>query len=124
MRVLMILPGKTPVETRMIDDLQHWQRAVSEHGEDSQMEVVYPFEDNAVIVCNEESKLNGMAGNHRLYGDIIAGPMYIVGDNGDGNFCDLTDEQVETYSNLFAEPEEISDEEVQATLGFPFFTMI
>ena len=123
LRVLMILPGKTPVETRLIDDLQHWQRAVSDHGEDSLMEVVYPFEDNAVIVCNEESKLNGMKGNRRLYGDIIVGPMYIVGDNGDGNFCDLTDEQVETYSNLFAEPEKISNEEVQETLRFPFFTM-
>ena len=88
------------------------------------MEVVYPFEDNAVIVCNEESKLNGMKGNRCLYGDIIAGPMYIVGDNGDGNFCDLTDEQVEMYSDFFAEPEEILDEEVQATLGFPFFTMM
>lgn len=87
------------------------------------MEVVYPFEDNAVIVCNEESKLNGMKGNRRLYGDIIVGSMYIVGDNGDGNFCDLSDEQVETYSNFFAEPEEISDEEVQADSGFFFYSM-
>lgn len=120
LRVLTILPGRTPVETRIIDDPDHWQRAIRGRDEDALMEVVYPFEDNAVIVCNEESKLNGMKGNRRLYGDIIAGPMYIVGDNGDGNFCDLTDEQVETYSNQFAEPEEISDEEVQATLGFTF----
>ena len=77
----------------------------------------------AAEVCNEESKLNGMKGNRRLYGDIIAGPMYIVGDNGDGNFCDLTDEQMKTYGNLFAEPEEISDEEVQADSGFFFYSM-
>ena len=62
LRALMILPGKTPVETRIIDDLSHWQRAVSRCGEDALMQVVAPFDDNAVIVCNEESKTNGMEG--------------------------------------------------------------
>lgn len=44
-------------------------------------------------------------------------------------FCDYQAAQAKggvrasEYSNLFAEPEEILDEEVQATLGFPFFTM-
>ena len=54
---------------------------------------------------------------------VYAGTIFLVGDNGDGNFCDLTDEQVETYSNLFAEPEEILDEEVQADSGFFFYSM-
>ena len=123
LRVLTILPGRTPVETRIIDDPEHWQRAIRGRGEDAFMEIVCPFDDNVAIVYNKDSVPNGMAGNRRLYGDIVAGPMYIVGDNGDGNFCDLTDEQVNTYSNLFAEPEEISDEEVQETLRFTFFTM-
>ena len=123
LRVLAILPGRTPVETRIIDDLEHWQRAIRGRGEDAFMEIVCPVDDNVAIVYNKDSVPNGMAGNRRLYGNMIAGPMYIVGDNGDGNFCDMTDEQVETYSNLFAEPEEISDEEVQETLRFPFFTM-
>ena len=123
LRTLMVLPGRTPVETRIIDDLEHWQCAIRGRGEDAFMEIVCPFDDNVAIVYNKDSVSNGMVGNRRLYGNIIAGPMYIVGDNGDGNFCDLADVQVETYSALFAEPEEISDEEVQETLGFTFSMM-
>lgn len=120
LRALMILPGKTPVETRIIDDLSHWQRAVSRCGEDALMQVVAPFDDNAVIVCNEESKTNGMEGNRRLNGDVIAGPMYIVGEDTDGGFCGLTEGQVQKYKEMFAEPEDISPEEVEASIRFSF----
>ena len=120
LRALMILPGKTPVETRIIDDLSHWQRAVSRCGEDALMQVVAPFDDSAVIVCNEESKMNGMEGNRRLNGDVIAGPMYIVGEDTDGEFCGLTEEQVQKYKEMFAETEDISPEEVEASIRFSF----
>ncbi len=120
LRALMVLPGKTPVETRIINELSHWQRAVSRCGEDALMEVVAPFDDSAVIVCNEESKTNGMEGNHRLNGDVIAGPMYIVGEDTDGEFCGLTEKQVQKYKEMFAEPEDISPEEVEASIRFSF----
>ena len=116
----MILPGKTPVETRIIDDLSHWQRAVSRCGEDALMQVVAPFDDSAVIVCNQEAKLKGMEGNRTLYGDVIAGPMYIVGEDTDGGFCGLTEKQVQKYKEMFAEPEDISPEEVEASIRFSF----
>ena len=120
LRALMVLPGKTPVETRIINELSHWQRAVSKCGEDALMEVVAPFDDSAVIVCNEESKTNGMEGNRRLNGDVIAGPMYIVGEDTDGEFCGLTEGQVQKYKEMFAEPEEIRLEEVEASIRFSF----
>ncbi len=121
LRALMILPGKTPVETRIIDDLSHWQRAVSRCGEDALMQVVAPFYDSAVIVCNEESKTNGMEGNRRLNGDVIAGPMYIVGEDTDGGFL-RSDRGTGTkkYKEMFAEPEDISPEEVEASIRFSF----
>lgn len=84
------------------------------------MQVVAPFDDNAVIVCNEESKTNGMEGNRRLNGDVIAGPMYIVGEDTDGEFCGLTEGQVQKYKEMFAEPEDISPEEVEASIRFSF----
>ena len=88
------------------------------------MEVTYPYaNDGVVIVGDEEAKLKNRAGNRYIGASVYAGTIFFVGDNGDGNFCDLTDEQVETYSNLFAEPEEISDEEVQADSGFFFYSM-
>lgn len=120
-RVLMIQPHQKPIETRVIDRLDCWQRAVSDHGEDALIEVVSPFDDNAVVVCNEESKYNGMEGNRRLYGDVIAGPMFLVGDDGYGGFCDLTDRQIREYGEQFAEPEDISPEEVEKALRFDFY---
>ena len=44
--------------------------------------------------------------------------MFIVGDNGMGEFCDLTDKQVEKYKELFADPEDISPEEVESDFGY------
>ena len=124
LRVLMIEPNCPPVETRVRDRLKDWQRAVSEAGEESLMEVTYPYaDDGVVIVGDEEAKLKNRTGNRYIGASVYAGTIFFVGDNGDGNFCDLTDEQVETYSNLFAEPEEISDEEVQADSGFFFYSM-
>ena len=39
--------------------------------------------DGTLLVCNEESKLNGMDGNRRLNGDVIAGPFFVVGEDGE-----------------------------------------
>ena len=120
LRVLMIEPNRPPVETRIIDTLEKLQRAVSPNGYQSYIEVTYPFDDNAVVLSNDESKLIGMKGNRRVNGGVYAGQIYIVGDDGHGGFCDLTDEQIEKYSDMFSEPEDISDEEVQSDSGFTF----
>ena len=113
-RCLMLLPHLPPIETRVIDELDCWQRAVSREGEPALMEITYPFEDNAVIVGNEEARLNGMEGNRRVNTEPYAGPMIIVGDDGMGGFCDLTDEQVEKYDRMFSEPDEdITPEELE-----------
>ena len=118
LRTLMILPGQKPIETRVEDFLESWQKAVSLRGEDSMMEVTYPFEDNAVVVGNEEAKLIGMQGNRRFGDSIYAGPLYIVNDDGYGGFCDLSNRQIEKYSKMFETPEEITADEVQGDVGF------
>ena len=118
LRTLMILPGQKPIETRVDDSLESWQKAVSLRGEDSMMEVTYPFEDNAVVVGNEEAKLIGMQGNRRFGDSIYAGPLYIVNDDGYGGFCDLSNRQIEKYSKMFETPEEITADEVQGDVGF------
>ena len=71
-------------------------------------------------VCNEESNLMGMDGNRRLNGDVIAGPFFVVGTDGE-NFRSLTDAEAERYKQRFAEIEDISPEEVQEHMGFTFF---
>ncbi len=120
-RVLMVQPGYPPVETRLKNELHSLQQAVSDHGESSLIEITYPFrKDNAVVLSNEESKLIGMKGNRHIDGSVYAGPLYIVGDKN-GELVDLTDSQIQKYTEMFAEPDIISDEEVEADSGYSLF---
>ena len=71
-----------------------------------------------MIIGNEEAKLICMEGNRRVNGSVYAGPLLIAADDGEGGTTDLTDEQVERYTQMFSMPEDISEEEVQADTGF------
>ena len=75
-----------------------------------------------LLVCNEEGKLLGMEGNRRIPGDVLAGPFFVVGDAGE-TFRSLTEEELEHYKKRFAEIEDISPQEVQATTEFFFCAM-
>ena len=120
-RMLMILPHRPPIETYVKDELNDLQRAVSDHCEDAYIEYTYPFDDDCMILGNEEAKLNGMEGNRRLHDSIYAGPIFITRDNGVGGLCSLTDEQIQKYSEMFADPHDISPEEVQGDVGFTLY---
>lgn len=117
LRIVAIDPGYPAYEAEVGPDLQSMQRAVG----GGLIEVTYPFGDNAVMVGNEEAKLIGMEGNRRIGGGVYAGPLFIVGDDGEGGFCSLTDEQTAGYCQEFAQPEDISMEEVQADTGMRFY---
>lgn len=112
MRVVYVEPNKTPRVMEMPHTLEAEQNAVG-----GLIELVYN-DDNTAIVCNDEGKLIGMEGNRRLgNGTIIAGPFFVVGLTED-DFRSLTDEEVVKYMNQFAEPEQISQEEVESDMGF------
>jgi hypothetical protein len=70
LRVLRIEPGKTPEEKVIGADLESLQAEVG-----GLIECVY-LEDDSILVCNEEGKLNGMEMNRRLGDDIICGPFF------------------------------------------------
>lgn len=103
--VLLIEPEKVPREITINNSLESLQSAVGGY-----IQVVYPFDDNACIICNEEGKLNGMPLNRALRTmegeiyDILAGPVMIAGLTED-DFGSLTAEQVETYSRMYQTPE-------------------
>lgn len=122
LRTVYVRPGCRPVETCVWEKLKFLQDAVSDHGEDSLIEISYPFNEDVIIVGNEEAKLHGMKGNRRIAGGIYAGPLFLLRNSEDGeNFAGLTDDDVVKYMRLFAEPEDISDDEVQADCGFTIF---
>lgn len=116
MRVVYVEPGEKPYTAEILHTLEAEQKAVG-----GLIEPIYN-EDDTILVGNEESKLMGMQGNRRI-GDgssIIAGPFFICGDTGE-DFRSLTDAEVDRYMERFAEPEDISKEEVQNDMGFRFY---
>lgn len=114
MRVVYVEPNKPAYVAEVEHTLKSEQRAVKGY-----IEPVYIEDDGTCLICNEEAKLEGMEGNRRI-GDgssIIAGPFFVVGLTED-DFRGLTDSEVMKYMDRFKEPEQISQEEVQADIGF------
>mgnify|MGYP002622214431 CR=1 FL=1 len=119
MRVVYVEPGRPPYVAEIEQTLKGEQKAVG-----GLIEPIY-YADGICLVGNEEAKLIGMAGNRRLDGiGIIAGPFFVCGltETGD-EFRSLTDEEAGYYMEHFAEPEEISQEEVEADTGFMIYGM-
>ena len=92
MRILKVEPGRAPYEKEMEDTLAAIQQEVQ--GLFQPVNV----EDGVILCCNEEGKLNGMAPNRWLEEDIICGPFFLVGDDHEGGFCSLTDDQLQKYT--------------------------
>lgn len=116
LRVVYVEPNRPAYETEIGADLHSQQKAVG-----GLIELVN-MGNRCFLVCNDEGKLMGMEGNRRLgNGSVIAGPFFIVGDSGE-DFCSLTDAQVNHYLQQFSQPEQISQREVQADMGFTFYS--
>ena len=113
MRIVYVEPGRPAYEAEIPHTLEAEQKAV-----DGLITHVYN-EDGTAIICNDEGKLRGMEGNRRLNNGktIIAGPFFVCGLTA-VNFRGLTEQEVQTYLKRFAQPEEISQEEVEAGMGF------
>ena len=89
LKVLMVEPQKEPCAVEIPAGLKGLQMAVGGY-----IEAVYPYEEPVALVCNEEGKLIGMEGNRRYNNgqNIIAGPFFVVGLQGD-SFRSLTEEE-------------------------------
>lgn len=112
-RMLVVLPGREPYETRIKTDLKSLQFAVSGY-----IEYSYPFKDSVCVIGNDEAKLIGMPGNRKINGSIYAGPILIVGEGKHGVARDLTDEEVAKYTEMLREPQIITRQDIIDDLGF------
>ncbi len=105
MKVLMVEPMKAPYTTELNNSLENLQKAV-----DGYIQVLYPFDDSACIICNEEGKLTGLPLNRAVRDDsgeiydILAGTFIITGLTED-DFCSLSDSQLDEYTRMFQHPE-------------------
>jgi hypothetical protein len=100
LRVVGLEPGKPAYEAEIPNTLKAFRQAVC-----GNIEVFCPFEDNAAIICNEEGKIIGLPDNRTVHGEPMVGNLVIVGDDGEGNFYSLTDEQMKRYLAEFQTPE-------------------
>ena len=109
---LMVAPGNRPVLTLLKNDLTSLQQAVSiGYSQKGYIEILN-LEPGICLICNENGKLIPLLGNRRFGNDIIAGVFYIVGDDGEGNFCSLPEDAMKKYAAIFWEPEDITMDEV------------
>ena len=118
--VLMVEPGKHPKATKLKDDLDSLQKAVS-IGADYQGLIEFVSLGNGdCIMCNEEGKLIGLKGNRRLGNDILVGVFYIMSESEDGELLSLAEQKIKRYTNLFWEPEFFDRAEIENSL-YAFF---
>lgn len=96
-RVLRVTPDKAPEVAFVPNTLKDLQNEVDGHIETVSIE-------DATIIVNEEGKLIGLPLNRRFRGDILCGTFLICGQKGE-NLCSLADEQIEKYTQMFAQPE-------------------
>lgn len=103
--VLLLEPEQEAKVIELNNSLESMQKTIG-----GNIEVIYPFTNDACIVCNEEGKLLGLPLNRALYDDcdkiceVIAGTAFICG-TGDENFTSLSEQQIEHYSKQFELPE-------------------
>ena len=97
-KVVMLEPGKLARAAEIDASLAGMQKTVG-----GLIEPFYPFEEQVYIVCNEESKINGMRPNRSVKNDdgvmvdFIFGPAFICDCRGE-NLDSLSDEQIEKFT--------------------------
>ena len=112
LRMLLVMPGLEPKEATVEDSVEALQRLVG-----GTFQIIYPWDDSACLICNDEGKLNGMPPNRMVRtglmpvdgirrsflaaADIIHGPFLVSGFSGD-DLDSLTDLQMEGYRKMFS----------------------
>ena len=105
MKVLVVEPMQEPYIKEIDAGLKSLQKEVG-----GNIQAIYPFEEEAAIICNEEGKINGLELNRALYDedgkmyDILAGTFLVCGMTGD-SFGSLPDNLINKFSEHFKQPE-------------------
>ena len=100
MKILFVEPGKEAQPAEIQGDLKEMQAIVG-----GRIEALCPWNDPAVLICNDEGDLLKLPPNRVLEDhDVILGNFFICGVEGDG-FVSLSDEQMIKYQKKFRYPE-------------------
>ena len=116
-KVLKVAPFLPPKVIVLENNLMALQNAVSIGADYRGLIEVIDLDEKACIICNEEGKMIGLEPNRRLGDDILCGVFYVAGQNKNGNFVSLNDSQITRYSQIFANIDIISPDEVENIVG-------
>lgn len=120
-KVIMMQPGFPAVITRIRSNLKDLQNAVSDHREPSLIEYSFPYPDDCMILGNEEAKLINMPLNRELNGELYAGTIFVVKDDGYGNLTDLSDNEIDVYMKRNGQPETFDESAIRAHPYMKYF---
>lgn len=99
MKILVVEPRKRPRRANIPHTLEDMQRIVGGY-----IEIIAPFDDPCVLVCDEEGKNKGYEANRLVGQDIIAGTFFIAGVDGE-DLADLPEELADKYKTLLQYPQ-------------------
>lgn len=105
--VVVVEPGKEPYTKTIGRGLKPLQNEVAGH-----IEVIYPFNDPAAIILNNDGKYQGLARNRGLYDgkgelcDVIAGTFLVIGVKGE-DFVSLSEALAAQYMEKYKIPEQV-----------------
>lgn len=128
MKVLRVRPKHYPEVIDIDCSLESLQKEV-----EGPIQVVYPWDDEVALICNEEGKLyddcmeklnRTLDGPYGIPIDIIVGTFLIVGLAED-DFGELLPEFVEKYEKMFHQPRKFvtyTDSEGKAHLDVDYCT--
>lgn len=95
MRVIIKEVGKSPQVKVIENTLDTLKSLVGGYIE------VVSMEDNIILICNEEGKMQGLPPNFSMGYDVIVGTAVFVSFDGKEDFTDLNDWQIEYLMGKF-----------------------
>lgn len=120
---LMVEPGKAPTKCTLTNELTELQKAVSIGADYVGLIEIINVAPDVLLLCNEEGKLIGLEPNRRIGHDIICGVFYILGEDGNGEFASLSEENIEYYADYFKDIDKISKDEVENSVIMRFIPL-
>lgn len=114
--VLKVEPGKAPEQVTIPNTLKAMQELVGGH-----IEVINY--QGACLICNEDGKLLGLEPNRRIGQDVIVGTFFLANSDLEGQMFSLSEEDLSHFRQQFAQPEALTQKEVQNAFGFKFYSM-
>lgn len=105
LRVLLVEPMEKPKVLEIEHTLENIQKLVG-----GLIQVIYPFDDEVCLVCDDEGKLEGKMLNRALVDkegtpyDVVAGTFFLCGVSRD-DFASLSEELAEKYAEIYRWPE-------------------